>query len=45
MSNAALVIVFAVGFLALLAVAWCVETGRRLDDLEDRIDEMENPDD
>lgn len=45
MSNAALVIVLAVGLLALLAIAWCVETGRRLDDLEDRIDPKENPDD
>lgn len=45
MSNAGIVIVFAVGLLALLAVAWCVETGRRLDDLEDRIDQKENDND
>lgn len=45
MSDAAIVIVLAVGLLALLAVAWCVETGRRLDDLEDRIDQMENAND
>ena len=45
MSNAEIVIVLAVGLLALLAVAWCVETGRRLDDLEDRIDEMETTND
>ena len=42
MSNAAIVIVLAVVLLALLAVAWCVETGRRLDDIEDRMETKED---
>ncbi|WP_066584651.1 hypothetical protein [Corynebacterium provencense] len=40
MSNAEIVIVLAVGLLALLAVAWCVGTGRRLDEMETKEDAL-----